>query len=166
MKVYPYNRNSAVSYAVKWALARNPLFYNFDDLGGDCTNFASQCILAGGAVMNFTPTFGWYYLSLNNRAPAWTGVEFLYNFLTSNQGVGPFAKEVPLQEVLPGDIIQLNTSGNRFHHSPVVIASGIIPTLENTLIAAHSNDALGRPLSTYNIIEMRCIHIEGVRRTK
>lgn len=65
-----YNRNSAVEYARKWALGRNPKYANFDGMGGDCTNFASQCLYAGGCKMNNTPTFGWYYYSLNNRAPA------------------------------------------------------------------------------------------------
>ena len=39
-----YNRANAVAYAKKWAYGRNPKYYDFSDLGGDCTNFASQCI--------------------------------------------------------------------------------------------------------------------------
>ena len=80
----PYNRERAVEYARRWALSRNPLFENFSGIGGDCTNFVSQCVYAGCCQMNYTPDFGWYYVSLNNRAPAWTGVEFFYNFLTSS----------------------------------------------------------------------------------
>lgn len=91
MKTFEYDRRAAFEYARMWAFRRNPRYYNFDGIGGDCTNFASQCIYAGAAVMNFTPTFGWYYIDINNRAPAWTGVEYLYNFLTDNEGEGPFA---------------------------------------------------------------------------
>ena len=72
----PYNRQAAVAYAHRWAFGRNPAYSNFDGMGGDCTNFASQCLYAGTGIMNFTPTYGWYYLSLNDRAPAWTGVEW------------------------------------------------------------------------------------------
>lgn len=36
-----YNREKAVEYAQKWALSRNPQFYDFDSLGGDCTNVGS-----------------------------------------------------------------------------------------------------------------------------
>ena len=86
-----YNRANAVAYAKKWAYGRNPKYYDFSDLGGDCTNFASQCIYAGSGVMNYTPTYGWYYISVNNRAPAWTGVDELYRFLTTNRGAGPRA---------------------------------------------------------------------------
>ena len=59
-----YNRANAVAYAKKWAYGRNPKYYDFSDLGGDCTNFASQCIYAGSGVMNYTPTYGWYYICL------------------------------------------------------------------------------------------------------
>ena len=61
----PYNRQAAVAYAHRWAFGRNPAYSNFDGMGGDCTNFASQCLYAGTGIMNFTPTYGWYYLSLN-----------------------------------------------------------------------------------------------------
>ena len=60
-----YNRARAVEYARRWALSRNPLFTNFAGRGGDCTNFVSQCIYAGTCQMNFTPSFGWYYIDQN-----------------------------------------------------------------------------------------------------
>ena len=88
----PYNREAAAAYAHKWAYGFNPDFYNFDDIGGDCTNFASQCLYAGGLEMNYTPVFGWYYRSVNDRAPAWTGVNELYDFLVNNKGIGPRAR--------------------------------------------------------------------------
>ena len=76
-----YNRSQAVLYALFWAFSRNPAYYDFSYIGGDCTNFVSQSLYAGGEVMNFTPTFGWYFISSEDRSPSWTGVEFLYNFL-------------------------------------------------------------------------------------
>ena len=160
MIIIPYNREAVASYAKKWAFQRNPDYYNFNNLGGDCTNFASQCIYAGAGVMNFTPTFGWFYRSLNDRAPAWTGVEYLYNFLVGNEGVGPFAEKVPLESLEVGDIVQLGTGAGDFYHSPVVVAiqQGRI------LIAAHSYDAYMRPLDSYNYYQARGIHILGVRK--
>ena len=167
MKEYvhrPYNRELAVQYAHKWAFGRNPAFTDFEELGGDCTNFASQCIYAGAGVMNPTPTYGWYYSDLHHRAPAWTGVIYLYQVLTENRGIGPYADEVPLEQVEPGDVIQLRLTGRRvFHHSPVVVSRGNPATLRNTLVAAHSIDSDNRPLSTYASVEMRCLHILGVR---
>ena len=84
-----YNREAVYEYAKKWAYGRNPKYYNFDSVGGDCTNFVSQCIYAGCKQMNYNRNNGWYYINGNNKSPSWTGVEFLYNFLTTNNYQGP-----------------------------------------------------------------------------
>ena len=44
---FPYNRELAVAYAHRWAYGRNPEYFDFQGIGGDCTNFASQCIYGG-----------------------------------------------------------------------------------------------------------------------
>ena len=79
MTLYPYDRQAAVDYAHRWAYARNPKFYDFENLGGDCTNFVSQCLYAGSGIMNFTPEFGWYYIDVNERSPSWTGVPYSFD---------------------------------------------------------------------------------------
>lgn len=160
MKIVDYDRQAAVDYARKWAFRRNPAFYNFDKLGGDCTNFASQCLYAGAKIMNHTPVVGWYYISANDRTASWTGVEYLYNFLTSNQGQGPFAEEVGLDKLEIGDIVQLGNATGDFYHSPVVISvnGGRI------FVAAHTYDAYAKPLYSYSFSKARGIHILGVRK--
>jgi len=163
MTLRPYSRQKAVDYAHRWAYYRNPDFYNFDELGGDCTNFASQCLYAGSGVMNYTPTFGWYYNSQQSRAPAWTGVPFFYNFLTrKNKTPGPVGEEVGVEAVQPGDFVQLRFAAGPFAHNPVIVATGSPPTLDNILVAAHTEDADYRPLATYPLLEVRFIHILGV----
>ncbi|NCC15535.1 MAG: amidase [Clostridia bacterium] len=157
-----YDRERAVSYAHKWAYGRNPQYYNFDRLGGDCTNFASQVLYAGSGVMNPKPTFGWYYHSLNNRAPAWTGVEFLHKFLVKNLEIGPVAVEADLSQVEPGDIIQLSFDGMVFSHSPTIVSVGAAPSPSNILVAAHTFDADNRPLNTYQYVSIRYLHITHV----
>lgn len=163
-QLLPYNRQAAVDYAHTWAYLRNPQYFDFSNIGGDCTNYASQCIFAGADVMNFTPTFGWFYRSANDRTPSWTGVTFLYDFLTRNLGPGPFATEVSLRQLEPGDVVQLAIDrSDHYQHTPVVVEIRGTPSLSNILIAAHSNDVDYRPLSTYRIRRLRCLHIEGVR---
>lgn len=154
-----YLRERAVMYAEKYALVRNPLFYTFEGVGGNCTSFASQCVLAGSCTMNYTPIYGWYYLSLNRRSASWSGVEFFYNFMTSNTGVGPFGSEADISLAEIGDLIQLKNAEGTFYHTLVIskIENGEI------FICANSNDALNRPLSSYEYSDLRAIHIEGVR---
>lgn len=163
-ELLPYNREAAVAYAHTWAYRRNPAYFDFSGIGGDCTNFASQCIYAGAGVMNFTPLYGWFYRTANDRTPSWTGVQYLYDFLTRNLGAGPFATEVSLSQLEPGDVVQLAIDReDRYQHTPVVVRIDGEPSLTNVLVAAHSNDVDYRPLSTYNIRKIHCLHIEGVR---
>lgn len=161
----PYDRHSAVLYAHQWAYGRNPAFYDYEHLGGDCTNFASQCLYAGSGVMNFTPTYGWYYIDANQKAPAWTGVPYLYGFLLRRQhSPGPWARLCALEELQPGDVVQLSFDGETFRHTPVVVSVGQPVTPETLLLAAHSYDADRRPLSTYTYQAIRCLKIMGVWR--
>lgn len=161
--IQPYNREKAVMYAQKWALGRNPNYLDFENLGGDCTNFISQCIYAGSQIMNYTPTFGWYYLTSENRTASWTGVEYLYQFLTTNKGDGPFASVVSPSEIQPGDIIQLGNH-RRYYHSLLVTKTGAVPMPYNIAVATHSFDTLNRILNTYTYHNIRYLHIEGVRK--
>ncbi len=163
----PYNRERAVEYARRWALDRNPLFADFTGGGGNCTNFVSQCVLAGSCTMNYTPDFGWYYISIDDRAPAWSGVDYFYDFFTGNPtfsmqngGVGPYATVIEREAAQLGDVIQFaNASGDWYH---TVIISGFEG--DEILVCAQSNDALDRPLSSYtNAVEKRFLHILGVR---
>lgn len=160
--IIPYDREAAVAYAHKWAFGRNPLYYDYEELGGDCTNFASQCLYAGTGVMNFTPTYGWYYIDPNQKAPAWTGVVYFRNFLRREESSpGPFAIETDLDQLLPGDFIQFNFKGEVFSHTPIVVQVGSPATPENVLLAAHSYDADYRPLNTYVYQNIRFLHILG-----
>jgi hypothetical protein len=59
-----YDRQNAVDYAHKWAYSRNPAYYDYENLGGDCTNFVSQCVYAGARVMIYG-VCGWYYSDPN-----------------------------------------------------------------------------------------------------
>ena len=160
-----YNRFAAVLYAHKWAFGRNPQFYDYERIGGDCTNFVSQCLFAGGSMMNFTPTFGWYYIDANQKSPSWTGVSYLFNFLTRRTpSIGPVGVECAMEDLRPGDLVQLAFEGEQFTHTPVVVALQRPVSLENILVAAHSYDTDNRPLSTYEYQKIRFIHITGTFR--
>ena len=117
-----YRRDEVLQYAKQWAMGRNPRYLDFEHYGGDCTNFASQCIYAGSKVMNYTPVTGWYYNSSSDRTASWTGVTYLYNFLVGNKSVGPYAVVTDETGVQPGDIVQLGSKEKGFYHSPVIVA--------------------------------------------
>ena len=115
--------------------------------------------------MNYTKTFGWYYIDQGDRAPAWSGVNELYNFLigapdfiANNGGYGPYATDARIAERIDlGDVIQLARDDGTFYHS--LIITGF--TDNDILVSAQSNDALDKPLSQYTYASLRALHIEG-----
>ena len=159
LAVKPYIRENAVAYARKYAFSQNPLFPNFAGIGGNCTNFVSQAIYAGGCVMNYTPTFGWYYISLDERSPSWSGVEYFYNFIIENAGVGPFGRVATSDELELGDVIQLARNEEGYYHTLLVVGFDGM----DILVAAQTDNAYARPLSTYTYDYARYIKILGIR---
>lgn len=160
----PYNRQKVYEYAKKWAFKRNPNYYNFDAVGGDCTNFASQCIYAGSSVMNYSKSKGWYYINGNNKSPSWSGVEFLNNFLTSNKSVGPYGKEVLQNEIEIGDLVQLSFDGKKFAHTLVIVKIDNKLDLGKIFISSHTFDSFNKSILEYNFEKLRFVHIEKVRK--
>ena len=153
-----YDRQSACEYALKWALNFNPNFYNFEEIGGDCTNYISQCLLNGGAVMNYNQNNGWFYINSYKRSPSWTSVKFLQEFLLTNKQKGPFGHIVPLSQIQVGDIIQLKQNPLNFNHSVIVTK------IQNNeiYVCAHTNNALNKSLSSYFYLNILPIHIDGI----
>lgn len=164
MKEIVYNREKVIEYAKKWAYDRNPQYYDFDNVGGDCTSFASQCIYAGAKIMNYSKQNGWYYISGNNKSPSWSGVEFLYNFLTQNKSVGPYGYEVEQNKIELGDIAQLSFDGNKFSHSLVIVNIQDKTDLNQIFISSHTFDSFNKRISEYNFEKIRFIHIDKVRK--
>lgn len=155
-----YNRPAVLDYAKKWAFGRNPRYMDFENLGGDCTSFVSQCMFAGCNVMNYTPIYGWYYNNPYDRSPSWSGVEFLYDFLIENKSVGPYAIDVDKSDIIIGDVVQFGSNNGPFFHNCIVTkVDG-----ENIFVAAHSIDSYMRPLYTYNYELKRFLHIVGARK--
>lgn len=165
LRDFEYNREAAVQYAHRWAFSRNSRYLDFEDMGGDCTNFASQCIYAGSGIMNYTPVYGWYYNNPYSRTASWTGVNYLYNFLVTNRGAGPYARVTDVGDARPGDIVQLSFEGGGvFNHSPVIVQTGYPVRIQNILIAAHTFNADYYPLTEFTWKDMRVLHIAGVRQ--
>lgn len=154
-----YDRAAAIAYARRWAFSRNPAYLDFHGLGGDCTNYVSQCLYAGCGVMNYTPVYGWYYITANDRTASWTGVEYFRSFITQNTGAGPYAREVSQDEVGPGDVVILGLPDEPLSHTALIagVKDGEL------YLAAHTIDAWLRPLSAYRQPVRVFLRVEGAR---
>ncbi len=154
-----YDRHKAVEYARKWAMSANPQFYHFGGIGGDCTNYISQCLLAGGGVMNYDKINGWFYESSYNRSASWTSVAYLQRFLLSNHKRGPFATLQDVDSLQIGDLIQLRQNPTHFNHTLIITRK----VGREIYVCAHSNDSLDKPLQSYNYMQLLGLHIEGIK---
>ena len=94
----------------------------------------------------------------DNRAAAWSGVGYLYRFLTTNQSVGPVGRDADLSEIELGDVIFLY-NGQRLYHTLVV--TGFAPDGE-ILICSHTYDSYMRRLDSYDYFRAYPVHIEKV----
>ena len=153
-----YDRFLAGQYAQKFALGRNDKFYDFSSLGGDCTNFVSQCLYAGVGKMDYTQN-GWFYKNLNNRSPSWTGVEELSEYLINNTHNIIKGVLVNFDDVEIGDVIQLK-QGQRFNHSLIVTKIDYpILSLNDIFISCHSSDRLNARLSSFVFKEVKFLKV-------
>ena len=148
-----YNRQKAIDYAKKYVYNYNPAYYNFSKIGGDCTNFVSQCILAGDKKMDYNLN-GWFYNSPQSRSPAWTSVNDFWNYGLSGKSFKII--EVDILKLEIGDIIQFyNPRTNRFYHN-VIITKIINPiSVKNILVTSHDNNAYNKSLALYGNIVHR-----------
>ncbi|HCW52331.1 MAG TPA: hypothetical protein DG753_01010 [Clostridium sp.] len=141
-----FNINNACKYAEKYALTPNDNYRNFNDSGGDCTNFISQIIHAGGIPL--TNTWKPYTSS-------WIRVNELYKYITKNN----IGKKLPDDSpYIKGSIIQFYTpqKGYYFHSGFITY---VLP-FNQALYCCHSYNKLNYPLSEiYPVIYpvIRCI---------
>ena len=112
--------------------------------------------------MNFADN-GWYYLSPSNTSISWANVEPLYNFLTTNNNVGPYCTDSDISVCEVGDIIQLKFYGKSFFSHSLLVTDIVSLSPQGIFVCANTNDVKNVPLSRYNYQEMRLLHILGYR---
>lgn len=166
---YPYDREAAVAYAREWVGEQEPLrndrWQDYEMLGGDCNNFISQCLYAGGIPMDTQGAAIWKWYgdtpsSLNTaygRSPSWTSVDDFYWYCRDNQGAGLVAQvDLDLRYAEPGDILQFWALGE-WRHS-VIVTDRVADEL---LVHSHSADRADYPVSGYLFPTVRLIKIWG-----
>lgn len=151
-----YMREKAVEYALKYALDPNPSYRymkSYGDDGGDCSNFISQCIRAGGAPMAFGPQRPWWYndrdianVAKHTWSQSWAVAHSLYWCLKVRGKLnlpGLKAIEVPSLEMLEiGDIIQYEDKRGIIYHSAIITDFKEEKGRKVPLITQHSIDAI------------------------
>jgi len=172
-----YNSKDAIDYAMTWVdpieVIRNNDFGVYDDYGGNCNNYISQCLNASGIPMDYLGDFDtqwkWYGDTVNEdedsygESPSWAGVEEFYTYASENTGYG--LETVVGDNVYSGDvgdIIQYANNGEWVHS---VIVTEVIKddqgNVQDYLINSNTTDRINYPASAYGYSELRLIKILG-----
>ena len=85
---YEYDREQAVAYSSQWVGRRNEEWDDFTGRGGNCQNFVSQCLFAGGIPMDEQGDERWIWDGAENYSASWVGVDNFYAYASGNQGNG------------------------------------------------------------------------------
>ncbi|MBU4438285.1 MAG: amidase domain-containing protein, partial [Acetobacterium sp.] len=174
----PYQPEAAVNYAMAWVdpektLRNTAQFGIYDDVGGNCNNFISQCLNAGGIPMDifgdeFTQ-WKWYSDELNldetesGRSPAWAGVNEFYLYARENSGYGLSAVvDDNVYSGAVGDILQFGYD-NQWLHSVIItqVVKDKDGKVVDYLIHSNTTDRISYPASAYGYPQQRLIKILG-----
>lgn len=134
-RINNYDRQNAINYALSYAITANPSYRYFPihgDGGGDCSNFISQCLKAGGAPFSHDSIPWWY----NNNGTSnvmddswsvsWAVAHSLYWTLKTRDErnvKGLKAREVESMDMLDlGDIIHYENFKGIIYHSAIITA--------------------------------------------
>lgn len=166
-----YSRMGAVEYAKQYALNPNISFRYFkshEDGGGDCTNFISQCLLAGGATMNFNLQPVWWYKKGMNSlfdtwSTSWSVAHSFYWMLKvrgkiNYPGLKGFEIE-NLDDLDLGDVIQYENISGRIYHSAIVTSFTFNSGIKEPLISQHSVNSVNIYYKKKEAIRLHLIKI-------
>ena len=156
-----YNNTAAVLYAQKYAITPNSSYTTF---AMDCTNFSSQCLNAGGIKQHVgTAFYGncWFYKSSENRSSSWAGASEFQEYVTSSVSKINISLS-DFNSVVPGDMIQLTSSGSAYHS---LIVTGFVQGANgrnDLLVCAHTSNRLNASLAQYYSSSSKVYyHIKG-----
>lgn len=168
---YAYDRQAAAAYADRYVDERNDAWPDYAGSGGNCQNFASQVLLAGGIPMDIygDAVWKWYSDEVSNspgaqgRSSSWTGVNQFVEYAAENTGYGLVAEtEAPYFSGEPGDLLHMGIDGDWGH--TVVIASAVTNgqgEVVDYLVDSNTGNLRNYPASLYGYPEIILTRIGG-----
>jgi len=151
LSVNYYDEDKSISYAKKWALWRNPEYYDF--LENDCTNFVSQSLQAWLMPFIVDWVFGkyddnnWYYNYYNpwtDSSHTWINASKFYKHTLKK--TSRFSSKSSYSYLSKWDLIFADWENNGIiDHSMIITEkTGSLPS--QIKLSYHSNNRLNKPL--------------------
>jgi len=167
-----YDRQAAGAYAALYSLDRNSNWPNYDELGGNGQNFASQVLYAGGIPMDLVGEATWKYYDATvdesseetGRTPSWISAYYFHSYALCNSGRG-LASVVGANcfAADTGDIFQSGANRGEIDRTSVVqeAFSDEDGQLIDILLCANSPDRINWPMTATFDAEISLVKIQG-----
>ena len=162
---HPYDRAAARTYMLTWVGSRNPAFASHDDNGGNCMNFGSQVLAAGGIPMDTSGDYetGWFWYSDSQSTRPWVNVGAFRDYAAAARESGLVAVvDAPYFSGETGDIITMGVE-EPANHTTVILdtikdESGAVV---DYLLCSNTADLRNFPASAYYYTNFQLIKIIG-----
>ena len=113
---HPYDRQAALQYMLTYADHRNEEWHAYDDEGGNCMNFGSQVLLAGGIPMDYSGYDCWYSDGEWGVTDTFVNVGWFMEYAECNTGYGLVADaDANYYSGEVGDLLLVGIDG--LHHT-------------------------------------------------
>ncbi|MDK2964409.1 MULTISPECIES: amidase domain-containing protein [Lacrimispora] len=153
-----YSYSDAVSYANKYYKNYNSNYPDWNSAGGDCANFISQCLYAGGKSMKGTPGTkkaadnfaNWFSKgtsqNVKNVSSTWRGADAFRNYWQTN--ASSYKKFTSVNSTsfsygYKGDAVSLLNSNGRAYHTMIIVGY----SSPDFTLAAHTGSTNSAKLS-------------------
>ena len=161
---HDYDRDAALDYMLTYSAKRNPSYKAYDDVGGNCMNFGSQVLTAGGIppVSGGYET-GWYCFSSSNVTLPWVNVGGFLDMAAGHTGSGLVAVVgAPYFTGEVGDIITMGVEEPRNH---TTVICGVLTDEEGQtvdyLLCSNTANLRNYPASAYYYANRQLTKILG-----
>ena len=160
---HPYDRAAAEQYMRQYDHQRNDRWHAYDDVGGNCMNFGSQVLLAGGIPMDEEGGSKWFWRGQNDLDLSWINVGRFYSYARENRGYGLAADtEANYYTGEVGDILILGPDGG---HNHTTVISGIVRNeageTVDYLLCSNTTNYTDFPAGAYYYTSHRLVKIYG-----
>lgn len=160
-----------MAYADQWIEERSGDWADYTGSGGNCQNYASQVLYAGGIPMDIQGDYiwKWYDDTVSNRGVAWgrssswSGVKQFIDYAAGNTGYGLAAEvDAPYDTGEPGDLIHMGVDSDWRHTvvitQPISDGSGQVV---DYLVDSNTANLQDYPTSLYGYTDQILVHILG-----
>lgn len=148
---FAYDGGAAAQYADQYATSYNPLYPSFANSGGDCANFVSQALKAGGILPRTSGSgdAAWFMTKSGKHSWSWSvswvnaqdNSVFLTQFLPGTSVVGTSVGLKPGQ-IVPSGAAQGDVVLYDWNNDGVYDHESIVTSADGQYVDAHTNNRL------------------------